>query len=95
MDLIIEHIRHAIAPVLHKYEIRNASLVGSMARGEHTPESDIDLVIEIGQPISLLTFARMKIELGHILGKKVDLIERTAIKPRLKKYLLQDEILIF
>jgi len=43
-------------------------------------------------PLSLLTFAKIKRELEEALNTKVDLIERTAIKPRLKKHLLKDEV---
>ena len=70
----------------------SASVVGSVARGQQTKKSDIDIVIDVIQPISLLTFAKIKLELEEILQSKVDLIERSAIKPRIRKYLLQDEI---
>lgn len=95
MNQEINHIKKLISPVFNKYNIRTASLVGSAARGEHTPESDYDIVIDIDQPISLLTFSRIKIELEDIFHKKIDLIERSAIKPVLKKYLLKDEIVIY
>lgn len=95
MNQEINHIKKLISPVFNKYNIRAASLVGSAARGEHTPESDYDIVIDIDQPISLLTFSRIKIELEDIFHKKIDLIERSAIKPVLKKYLLKDEIVIY
>lgn len=95
MNKEINHIRQLISPVFDKYKIRTASLVGSAARGEQTPESDYDIVIDIDQPISLLTFSRIKIELEDIIHKKIDLIERSAIKPVLKNYLLKDEIVIY
>ena len=90
----IENISKAISPVFRKYGIHSASLVGSVARGEQTDESDFDIVIEIEKPISLLTFASIKIELEDILQRKVDLIERSAIKPLLKKQLLKDEVIL-
>jgi uncharacterized protein len=94
MNNEIKNIIKAISPVCRKYGIHSASLVGSVARGEQTAESDLDIVVEIDQPISLLTFASIKIELEDILQRKVDLIERSAIKPLLKKYLLKDEVVI-
>lgn len=81
-------------PVLHKYGIHSASLVGSAARGQNNSKSDIDIVIDVTMPISLLTFARIKLELEELLETKVDLIERSAIKPRIRKYLLEDEIVL-
>ncbi|MDO9254468.1 MAG: nucleotidyltransferase family protein [Bacteroidales bacterium] len=92
MNLTIPEISQKTMPLLRKYGILSASVVGSVARGQQTSKSDIDIVIEVIQPISLLTFARIKLELEEILQIKVDLIERSAIKPRIRKYLLQDEI---
>jgi predicted nucleotidyltransferase len=92
MTLTIPEISLKTMPVLRKYGILSASVVGSVARGQQNAKSDIDIVIEVIHPISLLTFARIKLELEEILKTKVDLIERTAIKPRIRKYLLQDEI---
>ncbi len=92
MNITIPEISQKIMPLLRKYGILSASVVGSVARGQQTSKSDIDIVIDVIQPISLLTFARIKRELEEILQAKVDLIERTALKPRIRKYLLQDEI---
>lgn len=92
MNLTIPEISKKALPLLRKYGILSASVVGSVARGQQTTKSDIDIVIEVIQPISLLTFARIKLELEEILQTKVDLIERSALKPRLRKYLLKDEI---
>ena len=65
-----------------------------MAYGDYTDESDLDLVVEIDKPMSLLTFASLKIELEELLNKKVDLLERSAIKHRLRQSILAKEIII-
>jgi hypothetical protein len=92
MQKEIKHIVSQIKPILDRYGIISASIVGSLAREEFTDESDIDLVVEIDHPMSLLTFSAIKIELEEKLQRKVDLIEKSAIKPRLRHYLLSDEI---
>ena len=92
MNMTISELSQKTLPVLRKYGVLSASVVGSVARGQQTSKSDIDIVIDVIQPISLLTFAKIKIELEDILKSKVDLIERSALKPRIRKYLLQDEI---
>ena len=91
----IEKIIKTIHPVLSSYGIAMASIVGSIATGEDTEESDLDLVIEIRNPMSLLTFSALKIELEELLNRKVDLMERSALKPRLKQSILSNEIMIF
>ena len=90
----INQIIKMINPVLSRYGIHSASIVGSMAYGNDTDESDIDLVVEIDKPMSLLTFSALKIELEELLQKKVDLLERSALKPRLRQSILSKEIII-
>jgi len=90
----IADIIHKIGPVLKRYGIRSASIVGSVAYGDDTADSDLDLVVEIERPMSLLTFAALKIELEELLQKKVDLIERSTIKPRLRQSVLSREIVL-
>ncbi len=92
MKWTIAEIEQKIKPVLHAHGVKTASVVGSVARQEHNDESDIDLIVEITKPLSLLTFAKIKRELEEVLNTNVDLIERTAIKPRLKKHLLKHEV---
>jgi predicted nucleotidyltransferase len=94
MKTDIEKIIKTINPVLTRYGIVSASIVGSVARQEETDESDLDLIIEIGKPMSLLTLAALKIELEELLHNKVDLLERTALKPRLKQSILSNAIMI-
>jgi len=93
MDL--NEIKKQIKPVLQKYGVTEASIVGSVARNEEIETSDIDIIIEATKDMSLLTFSRLKLELENVLKKKVDLIERSAVKPRLKNYLLKDEVKVF
>ena len=88
----IDEIKRKILPILFSYGVKKASIAGSVARNEEKRNSDIDIIIEAGKDMSLLTFSRLKLELENVLNKKVDLIERSALKSRLKKHLLKDEI---
>ena len=69
----------ALAGICRRFHIRRLSLFGSTLKGSDRPDSDVDLLVEF-QPNakpSLLTMARIEIELSSLLGgRKVDL--RTA-----------------
>jgi predicted nucleotidyltransferase len=69
----------ALASICRRYHIGRLSLFGSTLKGSNRPGSDVDLLVEF-QPDakpSLLTMARIEIELSSLLGgRKVDL--RTA-----------------
>ena len=94
MNRKIQQIIMKIKPVLEAGGVSRASLFGSVARGENHPDSDIDLLVDIKKPISLLEFVGLQNKLEDAVGTKVDLVEYNTIKPALKKYILGDQIQI-
>jgi predicted nucleotidyltransferase len=77
-DLLFGADRRRISSYCRKHHIIRLALFGSTLRGEATPESDIDLLVEFhpNHIPGLIKLAGMEIELSNLLGKKVDL--RTA-----------------
>ena len=90
----IEQIKHKILPILKIYNIKKAGLFGSLVRGELQKDSDIDILVEINEDISLLDFVGIKLEIEEELGRKVDLIEYSAIKPVLRDNILKEQMAI-
>lgn len=81
---------------LKPYQPEWVGIFGSWARGENRPESDLDILIKLGKPVSLWKFAEMEYELSEKLNVKVDLISEGALtNERLKKYILQDLKIIY
>ena len=78
--------------ILKKYEVKRASLFGSIVRGEMTSESDIDLLVEFKGKKSLLDLAGLKIELEEKLKCKVDVLTYDSLHPLLKKQILTEQI---
>lgn len=91
----IEEIKKKIVPVLIRHRIKRAGIFGSVATGEENSQSDIDILVELEDKISLLEFVGIKFELEDLLGKKVDLVEYQAIKPRLRSGIMAEEIRIY
>lgn len=77
--------------------IVRAWVFGSYARGEETPYSDIDLLVDYDKSskLSLLKICSMMIDLEDILGKKVDLIENGKLKDFAVASANNDKILIY
>jgi len=86
-----ERIKNKIMPVLKKYDVKKASFFGSFARGEATPKSDIDLLIEFKGRKSLLDLSGLKIELEELLKRKVDVLTYKSIYPLLKDRILKEQ----
>ncbi|MBU3907410.1 MAG: nucleotidyltransferase family protein [Nanoarchaeota archaeon] len=91
----IERIKSKITEVLKKNKVSKAGIFGSYSRGEQNKNSDIDIAVEINDSeMSLLGFIALKMKLEEVLGKKVDLVEYSVIKPLIKNRILNEEIKI-
>lgn len=73
-----------------KYGIERLALFGSYARQEQTEESDIDILVELGQQPLGMRYLEFAAELETILQHKVDLVSRRAITPRYFQAIEQD-----
>lgn len=91
----ISTITRAAVPILKKHGVIRASLFGSAARGEMNRDSDIDILIEIPKDRDLFAFMDIQFDLEDTLGTKIDLVEYDHIKPRLKPFILKDQIRIY
>lgn len=70
-----EHIRAVLQSLKRPYGLRKVSIFGSYAEGRATEESDLDLLVEFGQPaVSLVRLNALKYDLEDALGLPVDVI---------------------
>ena len=84
----IENIKEKIVPLLKENKVTKAGIFGSYARGEQTKKSDIDILVEVDNEVSLLGFIDLKLKLEKALRKKIDLVEYEGIRKELKKRIL-------
>ena len=82
---------------LHRRGVRRAALFGSVARGSGTPASDIDILIELDPdaPIDLFAYAGLKNYIADLFAGPVDVVDRDALKPYLRRPALADAIYAF
>ena len=84
-----------IINICRQNDISMIGIFGSTARGEATESSDIDLVVKLSKPKSLLSLVRLERNLSEALGKKVDLLTEGAISPHLKDRILKELMVIY
>ena len=78
-----------------KYKVKTIGIFGSYARGEQKETSDIDILIDYYEPISLLKLIELENYLSELFGIKVDLITKNSIhNPYLKKSIEEDLIYV-
>ena len=82
----LEEIARLIAPVAKKYNIPKVYIFGSYARGEATADSDVDLMIEVGDLHGLEVIGALE-DFKNVLKKPVDMITtRSLNQDRTQKY---------
>ena len=86
-----------IAEYFKAQPVLKAWIFGSYARGEETPESDIDILVNYdrSQPIGLMKIASMCVDLEDLLGRKVDLVEKKMLFPWVIDSVNNDKQLIY
>ncbi len=77
-----------------KYHVKDIGIFGSVARGDQTALSDIDVLVEFSEPVSFFNFLDLEDFLSNILGKKVDLVTKRALKPAVKEQILKDAVYV-
>jgi predicted nucleotidyltransferase len=77
-----------------RYRVASLGVFGSYVRNEQQPDSDLDLLVEFHDPPSLFAFIRLENELSDLLGVKVDLVMRSALKPGIGRHVLDETIQI-
>jgi len=97
MDRFAE-LEEKIVPLLRPY-VKRIAVFGSFARGDETPESDIDILVDLkppGQRPSLgLKWFGLEEELGRILGREVELVSESAMSPFVRPYAEKDMVLLY
>lgn len=90
-------ISTAASRVLAQYDVSEAYLFGSFARGEQTPDSDIDLRLACGNTMTFGTLYELSHELERELGRKVEIVTNPPehMRPAFRKSIKQEEIRLY
>ena len=75
-----------------RFNIKDMGLFGSCVRGEQRPGSDVDILVQFRAPIGLLKFVALERYLSGLIDQKVDLVMKSALKPRIGKHILAEVV---
>ncbi len=93
--LEVREIRDAVTTLGVRYGIGGAWLFGSYARGDATPESDVDLRIEQGDLRGFFALSGLRLDLQEWLGANVDLLTSDSLDERFLSRIRGEEILLY
>ena len=90
LDLLAAH-----RPVLaERFGVRRLALFGSFARDTAREDSDVDILVGFDQPPTPSAFFGVQFYIEDLLGRPVDLVTETALRPQLRPYVERDAIAI-
>jgi len=80
---------------LKRQGVLRAAVFGSVARGEMTKKSDIDILVKLAKNKSLLDLVGLRLELKDKLGRNVDVVSYGGIHPLLRDIILKEQKVIY
>ena len=80
---ILEQLNHKAEELKQNFSVRSIGLFGSLVRNEAERESDIDILVDLGEP-TFDHYMDLKFYLERLFGRPVDLVTADTVKPRLK-----------
>ncbi|MGC8690995.1 MAG: nucleotidyltransferase family protein [Caldisericum sp.] len=92
LETIKSKIKNDKSFLEYKFKVKALELFGSFVRGENTPNSDLDILVDFKEDIDLFTFVELEDYLSNLLGVKVDLVSKRALKPGIKENVLKEAI---
>jgi predicted nucleotidyltransferase len=87
---LIREKRQAILDLARHYGATNVRIFGSMARGDFTDASDLDLVVRFEPGRSLLDHGGLVTDLGELLGTRVDVIDEDGMRLEFRRQVLKE-----
>ena len=84
--------RRAVIDAAARRGAGNVRVFGSIARGEDTPSSDVDLLVDLDEGVGLVALIALEQDLAALLGADVDLVPASSLKPALRDEVLAQAI---
>ena len=92
----MEKIKETLAThkegLMVRFKVKELGIFGSYVRGEEKEGSDIDILVEFEEPVSLLGLVSLENHLSDLFGVKVDLVPKGEIRPELKEKIIKEVV---
>jgi uncharacterized protein len=94
LEQVIETLRRMQPELQRRYSILEMGIFGSFVRGQQTEESDLDILVSVGESIGLMSLASLQQELTDALGLRVDLIPKPSLQRRIGRRILAEAVML-
>lgn len=90
LEEIQERVKAHKPELSEEYQVKEIGIFGSYVRGEDKEGSDLDILVDFKETIGLFKFVALERYLSQLLGVKVDLVMKSALKPRIGARILRE-----
>src|SRR5262245_16507545 len=94
LDQYLGTLRQHLPELAEKYQVRTLEVFGSFVRNEQRDGSDLDVLVTFDKTPGLLKFISLENLLSDLLGVKVDLVMRNALKPNIGRRVLREAVAV-
>jgi len=92
LEEIRQMLRAHLPELRERYGVRSLGIFGSYVRGEQRRRSDLDVLVEFDRAPTFFEFIDLEDQLGDLLGVKVDLVMKSALKPAIGRHILAEVV---
>lgn len=92
LDHLLARLRAHLPELRERYGVRTLGVFGSYVREEQRGSSDLDVLVEFDRTPTLLEFVDLQYHLSDLLGVKVDLVMKRALKPAIGRRILAEVV---
>jgi hypothetical protein len=91
----LEEVKEKITPVLEEYGVEYAGVFGSVARGEATAESDVDILVKFKGLPTFAGYLKLDNDIRKILNRDIDLLTEGSVNKHLRPFIERDLRIIY
>ncbi len=77
-----------------RHKVKEIGIFGSCVKGKQRMKSDIDILVTFSKPVDFIEFLQLEEYLTALLGTKVDLVTKDALKPFIGKRILGEVVYV-
>jgi uncharacterized protein len=90
MHPLVEKHRNELKALVLRHGLRDVYVFGSMARDDARVDSDVDLLVDVPPGASAFVLGAMLMDAQDLLGRRVDIVTRSALNPALRERVLRE-----
>lgn len=91
-QFVLTQLTGCMEEIRQRFSVKKLAIFGSVARGEASDSSDVDVLVVFDRPATFDIFMDLKFYLEELLGMGVDLVTDKALRPQIRRAIEQEMV---